>query len=134
MSQTIGLWAAQIAVAAFLGILFLQSGLDKVLDWQGNKSYIGGYLEKTPLRRFSTFALLTITIIEVSAGIFSAAGALTVFARREPYVAFIGAVLASGSIISLFMGMRLAKDYAAAAGIVPYFLLTVVAMVLLGAN
>jgi uncharacterized membrane protein YphA (DoxX/SURF4 family) len=132
MSNSAGLLVAQFLVACFLGVLFLQSGLDKVLDWKGNKSYVGGFLEKTPLKRVSTFALFIITVLEVFAGVLSAAGALSLLVTGEAAIAFAGACLAGLSILSLFLGQRLAKDYAAAAGMVPYFLATVAAVLLEG--
>jgi hypothetical protein len=49
-------------------------------------------------------------------------------------IAFAGACLAGLAILSLFLGQRLAKDYAAAAGMVPYFLATVVAVLLEGSG
>jgi hypothetical protein len=51
---------------------------------------------------------------------------------RETGLGLFGAFLAASSIVSLFRGQRLAKDYASAAGMVPYFLTTLVALVLLG--
>ena len=123
---------AQGFVGAFLAVLFLQSGLDKVFDWSGNKAYVTGYLEKTPMRRFSGFLFFIITVLEVLAGVVSAAGVLSTVLLGEPGLGLFGAFLAASSIISLFMGQRLAKDYASAAAMVPYFLTTLVALVLLG--
>ncbi len=123
---------AQGFVGAFLAILFLQSGLDKVFDWSGNKAYVKGYLDKTPMRRFSGFLFFVITVLEVLAGVVSAAGVLSTVLLRETGLGLFGAFLAASSIVSLFMGQRLAKDYASAAGMVPYFLTTLVALVLLG--
>ena len=123
---------AQGFVGAFLAVLFLQSGLDKVFDWSGNKAYVKGYLEKTPMRRFSGFLFFVITMLEVLAGVVSAAGVLSTVLVRETGLGLFGAFLAASSIISLFMGQRLAKDYASAAAMVPYFLTTLVALMLLG--
>jgi uncharacterized membrane protein YphA (DoxX/SURF4 family) len=124
--------AAQVFLAAFLAVLFLQSGLDKVLDWTGNKAYIAAYLAKTPLRRVDTLALLSITLLEVLTGVLSAAGAASVLLTGEPGVAFIGACLATLTLLCLFLGQRLARDYAAAAGLVPYFLAAIAAVLLEG--
>jgi len=51
-----------------------------------------------------------------------------------PDVAFWGAVLSGISLCALFFGQRVAKDYAGAAVLVPYFLLALVAMWLLGTS
>lgn len=124
----------QALASAFLAVLFLQSGLDKVLDWKGNKEYVTGFLAKTPLRRFSGLLFLQITVMEVLAGVLSAAGVLLLGLTQAPTVAFAGAVLSALCVLGLFLGQRLAKDYAAAAGMVPYALFTIGAVLLLGAD
>jgi hypothetical protein len=130
--RDVGMYLAQAFVGAFLAVLFLQSGLDKVFDWSGNKAYVTGYLEKTPMRRFSGFLFFLITMLEVMAGVVSAAGVLSTVLLQQTGLGLFGAFLAALSIVSLFLGQRLAKDYAAAAAMVPYFLTTLVALVLLG--
>ncbi len=49
-------------------------------------------------------------------------------------LAFYGAVIAAISIIALFFGQRMAKDYPGAATLVPYFLLALSAIYLLAAR
>jgi uncharacterized membrane protein YphA (DoxX/SURF4 family) len=132
--SSLPLWVAQTLASAFLAILFLQSGLDKVLDWKGNKEYIGGYFAKTPLKRFSTLLLFKITVLEVLAGIVSAGGCLALVVTRHSEIAFVGAALAGVNVVALFFGQRLAKDYAAAAGMVPYALFSIGAVLLQGFN
>lgn len=132
--NSLPLWVAQTLASAFLSVLFLQSGLDKVLDWKGNKEYIGGYFAKSPLRRFSTFLLFNITVLEVLTGVISAAGCLTVLVSRNSVIAFVGATLAGIAVVSLFLGQRLTKDYAAAAGMVPYAIFAIGSVLVQGAN
>jgi len=50
---------------------------------------------------------------------------------RDSTVAFCGAVISAVAIIALFFGQRIAKDYAGAAVLVPYFLLALLAIYLL---
>jgi len=132
--NSLPLWVAQTLASAFLAILFLQSGLDKVLDWKGNKEYLTGYFAKTPLRRFSTFLLFNITVLEVLTGVVCAAGCLTVLVTRDSSIAFAGAALAGLNVVSLFFGQRLAKDYAGAAGMVPYAVFAIGSVLLQGFN
>ncbi|PYK57407.1 MAG: DoxX family protein, partial [Verrucomicrobia bacterium] len=49
---------------------------------------------------------------------------------HDPTVSFCGAIISALSILGLFFGQRMAKDYAGAAILVPYFLLTLVAIYL----
>ena len=72
-----------------------------------------------------------ITILEVAAGVLSAVGCLLIFFRQDSTLAFYGAVVSAFSLLALFFGQRMAKDYAGAAVLVPYFLLTLVAIYLL---
>lgn len=126
------LWVAQCLASAFLAVLFLQSGLDKVLDWKGNREYVTSYFAKSPLKPFTAPMFVTLTLLEVLTGIVCAAGSVTVLLTKQAKVGFLGAVLAGVTVLSLFFGQRLAKDYAAAAGMVPYALYSLLAIVLLG--
>ena len=121
----------QILASAFLAILFLQSGIDKILDRRGNFEWLKGHFEKTPLARIVPLLLISITILELAAGVLSAVGCVLVILARDSTVAFCGAALSGVAVLALFFGQRMAKDYAGAAVLVPYFLLVLVAMYLL---
>ena len=121
----------QILVSAFLAILFLQSGIDKIVDWRGNLEWLKGHFAKSPLAGMVPLIFAVITIFEIAAGALSAVGCILIISLRDPIVAFSGAIISAMSILALFLGQRLAKDYAGAAILVPYFLLTLVAIYLL---
>ena len=125
------IYLMQTVTAAFLAILFLQSGIDKIVDRRGNLEWLKGHFAKSPLAGILPVLLTTITIVEVAAGTLSAIGCVFVILLRDTTVAFCGAVLSAVAIITLFFGQRMAKDYAGAAVLVPYFLLTLVAIYLL---
>ena len=122
----------QIFTAAFLAILFLQSGIDKVIDRRGNLEWLKGHFAKSALAGVVSAMLTIITILELAAGILSAIGCIFVLLSRDSTVAFYGAIVSAIAIISLFFGQRMAKDYAGAAVLVPYFLVALVAIYLLG--
>jgi len=75
--------------------------------------------------------LAAITLLEVGAGALSAIGCVVLMISRETTIAFYGAVTSAVALIALFFGQRMAKDYAGAAVLLPYFLLTLVAIYLL---
>ncbi|MDX1908049.1 MAG: DoxX family protein [Bacteroidia bacterium] len=116
--------------AAFLAILFLQSGIDKILDWKGNLSWLKGHFAATPLRGLVPPMLVTVLICEVAAGILLALGGLLVLTGSAPLLMRAGAQVAGLSLTMLFFGQRIAKDYRGAADLVPYFVLTVITMLL----
>jgi diacylglycerol kinase len=121
----------QILVSLFLAILFLQSGIDKVVDRSGNVEWLKGHFAKSPLSGMVSLMVSVITILELAAGTLSALGIGLNVIKRDTTLAFYGAVISAVSIIALFFGQRMAKDYAGAAVLVPYFLLSLVAIFLL---
>jgi hypothetical protein len=121
----------QILSSAFLAILFLQSGIDKIVDRRGNLEWLKGHFAKSPLAGMVPLMVAVITVLEITAGSLSAVGCVLIISLRDPVVAFYGAVTAAISILALFFGQRMAKDYAGAAILVPYFLLTLAAIFLL---
>jgi len=121
----------QIFASAFLAILFLQSGIDKIVDRRGNFEWLKGHFAKSPLAGTVPALLICITVLEVAAGALSAVGCVVVILLNDSRIAFYGAILSAAAITALFFGQRMAKDYAGAAVLVPYFLLTLVAIYLL---
>jgi diacylglycerol kinase len=130
-SSAQAIYLMQLFIAAFLAILFLQSGIDKVVDRPGNLEWLKGHFGKSVLTRFVPAMLTTITILELAAGILSAIGCALVLLWRDSTLAFYGAIISAIAILSLFFGQRMAKDYAGAAVLVPYFLVTLVAIYVL---
>ena len=123
--------AMQVLISAFLAILFLQSGIDKIVDRRGNVEWLSGHFAKSPLAGMVPLLVTMITLMELAAGALSAVGCILVFLRHDSTLAFFGAITAGLSILALFFGQRMAKDYAGAATLVPYFLLTLAAIYLL---
>ena len=121
----------QILASAFLAILFLQSGIDKILDRRGNFEWLKGHFAKSPLAGIVPALLICITILEVAAGALSAVGCVLIILLKDSTIALYGAILSAAAITALFFGQRIAKEYAGAAVLVPYFLLTLVAIYLL---
>jgi len=121
----------QILVSAFLAILFLQSGIDKIVDRRGNLEWLKGHFAKSPLAGIVPAMVTIITILEIAAGALSAIGCVVIILSGNFALAFYGAVISAIAIIALFFGQRVAKDYAGAAVLVPYFLLALAAIYLL---
>jgi hypothetical protein len=121
----------QLLVSAFLAILFLQSGIDKIIDRQGNLSWLSGHFAKSPLAAAVPLLFRILTVIEVSAGALSGVGFLALLFAHNSIVAFYGAIVSAVAILCLFFGQRMAREYAGAAILVPYFLTTLVAIYVL---
>ena len=121
----------QVFASAFLAILFLQSGIDKVVDRRGNLEWLKGHFAKSPLAGFVPALVTIITLLELVAGALSVVGCLLIFFRRDSTFAFYGAIASAFAILALFFGQRMAKDYPGAATLVPYFLLALAAIYIL---
>ena len=124
------LWETpRFLVGAFMAVLFLQSGLDKVFNYQSNMDYFKDHFKNSPLA--PTVGLLTpaITLLEVAAGFCSLVGLVSSFFSPIPF-AFLGMALAGLDLLCLFFGQRMAKDYVGAATLVPYFIVALIGLFL----
>jgi hypothetical protein len=116
--------------AVLVAILFIQSGLDKVFDWKGNIEWLTGHFKETFLSGMVPVMVATITVLELLTGILSAFAIIYFLVNGSVVVLFWTAVLGAVSILSLFFGQRVAKDYEGAAVLVPYFILLIIMMYL----
>jgi hypothetical protein len=123
--------SAQFLTLVLLAILFLQSGVDKILDFKGNLAWLKGHFAKSPLAGQVMPMLVVITLTETAAGALAAFGAVMLALDGSKSLGLHAAQLCALNIVMLFFGQRLAKDYAGAAALVPYFILSVGAIVLM---
>lgn len=123
---------SKLFFAAFNGILFTQSGLDKVFHYQGNLDYFKDHFKKSPLAPTVGLLMPVITLLETSAGVTSLVGLLLLLLGHDAgnSVGATGMGLGGLSLVCLFFGQRVAQDYAGAAALVPYFLMTMAGFVL----
>jgi hypothetical protein len=126
------IFVLQTLVSAFFAILFLQSGIDKIVDRRGNLDWLTGHFAKSPLAGMVPVLLGVITIMELSAGALSAIGCVMIVVRHDSAIAFYGAILSGLALLALFFGQRMAKEYPGAASLVPYFLVVIAAIIWLG--
>lgn len=114
-------------IATFHAIVFLQSGLDKIFNFKGNLEWLSGHFAESPLKGMVPFLVVSLTILEMSAGLASVAGVLFAFGMCSIACFQLSVVLALLSYLALFFGQRMAKDYAGAATIVSYFTVAIIA-------
>ena len=113
----------QILIAILMAITFLQSAIDKMMDRKGNLEYFEVQFANSPLKGINKLSLSLLTILELTGGLMLVYGIYYAFAERVTLWIFYGFVWLSLTIIVLFTGQRLAKDYVGAADLVPYFML-----------
>lgn len=115
------LLVARCLACAFFGVLFLQSGFDKLFDWKGNLGWLTGHFEKSPLKTMVPLMLGTMTLVEISAGLCSVGGLIVLLVNGPAWVPILGIGLSGLALTMLFAGQRIAKDYEGAATLATYF-------------
>lgn len=115
------LLVARCLACAFFGVLFLQSGFDKLFDWKGNLGWLTGHFEKSPLKNMVPLMLGTMTLVEISAGLCSVGGLIVLLVNGPAWVPVLGIGLSGLALTMLFAGQRIAKDYEGAATLATYF-------------
>ena len=113
----------QIFIAIFISIAFLQSGLDKIIDRKGNIEFLNIHFSKSSLLKVIPFILSLLMILELTGSLMLIYGIYFAFAMRSTLWIFYGFVVIAITLIILFGGQRIAKDYLGAADLVPYFIL-----------
>src|SRR5436309_14100406 len=91
----------QIFASAFLAILFLQSGIDKIVDRRGNFEWLKGHFAKSPLAGIVPALLICFTILELTAGGLSAIGCPLGILLEDTRVGWYGAILSAAAICAL---------------------------------
>ncbi len=130
-------------LSIFFSILFLQSGLDKIMDYTGNLNYFQTHFKNSILKKWTKLLLIIITCLECVTGLvfliaiffymLSCLDLLDMFAilYARLFVTW-GLVLSATTLCCLFLGQRLAKDYAGAANLIGYFLVNLLGFIALG--
>lgn len=122
-------WMLQVLPVAFLAITFLQSSLDKIFDWKGNLGYVTQMFSKVPVLRGQPKLLLgSLTLLELSSGSLSAAGVISLVFTGSSRLACVGGMVSGVTFLALLFGQRISKDYAGAASLPPYFLVSLAAV------
>jgi len=114
--------SSEILILIFLVITFLQSGIDKIADWDGNLSWLKGHFKDTPLKNMVPFMLGVVLLAEVIAGVLCVIGTYQIIAHQNTEMAFYGAIISCVSLLMLLFGQRIAKDYEGARTIAVYFI------------
>ncbi|MDD3459102.1 MAG: DoxX family protein [Weeksellaceae bacterium] len=113
---------AEIFILLMLAIAFLQSGVDKAVDWKGNLEFMQQHFSKSPFKNMVKTNLFIVTVLELISGTLALVGAVLLFVNGQDGVAKLAAVLSAITLGCLFTGQRLSKDYPGAQTIVVYLI------------
>ena len=124
-------YPVEVLILLFLIITFLQSGIDKLVDWKGNLSFIKGHFKNSPLKNMVPLLLAIILILEILASVLMIIGVYQLYTSELKEMASLGVQLSALSLIFLLIGQRLAKDYAGAMTLAVYFIIAIIGLTLL---
>lgn len=124
-------YAAELLILLFLIVTFLQSGIDKITDWNGNLGFIKEHFKNSPLKNMVPLLLGIVLITEIIAGVLMIYGGYDLLANGTKTIASYGIQLSALTLIFLLIGQRLAKDYAGAMTLAVYFIITILGLIVL---
>ena len=118
-------YITELLILIFIVITFLQSGLDKIIDWNGNIDWLKGHFSKTFLAGQVSLMVSIILIIEVITGLLAIGGIIQILSSGLTTLALYACILAAITLLMLLFGQRVAKDYAGAFTITGYFVVVI---------
>ena len=110
----------------FFSVLFLQSGLDKLINFKSNKEWYLSFFRNSLFKGLEGLLLFVLMLTEIAAGLCSLTSVFWLWlgAGTTPMVAAI--LLNMASLFFVFTGQRIAKDYQGAASTAPYFIAAII--------
>ena len=115
----------QLLIVSCMAIVFLQSGLDKIIDSKGNQAFLKSHFEQTFLGKTPFLNYVFITLLENLAGVLSGLGAILLLFQGRPDIAILGLLLSFLSLLALLFGQRIARDYAGASVLMGYIIVAI---------
>ena len=115
-------YPTELLLLLFMIITFLQSAMDKILDWKGNLSWLKSHFSQTIFKNMVPLLLGTVMVTEIVAGVLCTIGFYMLIVQADGSMALSGAILGCLALLMLLLGQRVAKDYDGAKTIAIYFM------------
>ena len=123
--ENLNTYITEILILLFILITFLQSGVDKMMDWNGNTGWLKEHFAKTFLAGMVPLMVGIILVIEVLVGLLAIAGIYTLISNGDSGLGLLASILACVTLLMLLFGQRVAKDYAGAFTLTGYFIVCI---------
>ena len=121
---------AFLFVLAFFLIVFIQSGVDKIVDYRGNLAFLKDLFKAFLSPPLITLALISVTILEVISGVLCLIGICDFILNDSSFIGLLGLITGSLALLILLFGQRVSKNYEGAKTIAIYFILAMIGIVL----
>ena len=116
---------ALLLILGFFTITFLQSAIDKVVDWSGNLEFLKSHFKNSIFAGQIPAMLATLTLVEFISGISCIYGGARLVYEPTLEPTLFALSICGINLLMLLLGQRMAKDYAGAATIGGYFVLLI---------
>lgn len=123
------LLVARTIACALFAICFLQSGMDKIVDWKGNLDWLTGHFSKSFLAGTVPLLLGVITAMEIVTSLACAFAIVVLWTSGQLEVPTAAMALSCTTLLMLFTGQRFAKDYVGAATLATYFAVALLGLI-----
>ncbi len=117
-----------VAVTAFFAVCFLQSAVDKFTDWKGNLDWLTGHFAKSPFAKAVPILLGLLACMEFASGGLCAAAVILSLAGKGGMLPSYALEATLTTLLALFSGQRIAKDYPGAVTIATYFAVALIGL------
>jgi len=114
-------YPTEVLILLFLIVPFFQSGVDKIIDWKGNLSFLKDHFKNSPFKNSVPLLLGVILVLEIVSSIIMGFGVYELYTSGTKEIGLLGVELCAITLTCLLIGQRLAKDYAGAMTLAVYF-------------
>jgi putative oxidoreductase len=119
----------QALVLLFFIAVLGESGINKLLDYKGNKAYFEEQFKNSSIASSIDLLFPLETAMEIGTTVLSVVGLFQIlFSNNGEQWGLWAVSLACLTFISLIFGQRMAKDYVGAAGVVPYMAVSLIGL------
>jgi len=115
----------QIFIAIFFIIIFIQSGLDKIIFRKENLLFFKDHFKNSPFKNYTSFLLTILTLTELVCGFVLIYGIYFSLIQKTTLWIFYGFVFCVLNLLFLLIGQRIAKDYDGASDLGIYFIIVI---------
>lgn len=107
---------------AIYAIVFLQSGLDKIIQYRGELEFLKSHFGSSFLKSGVPILFPVLILLELGSGITAIIALVDVYLNQSFDWAICSMGLSTLSLLSLLFGQRVARDYPGAQSIIIYLI------------
>lgn len=113
-------------------IVWLQSGISKLIDFKGELAYFNQQLKSTwCIKHMVKESLVLVTVLEIGSGLIQIAAIFSLWTGHDLILSYWAGLASLFTLFTLITGQRMAKDYTGAQGIMAYIAAAIIFLFIL---